>query len=113
MVRSPCPIHDVTHFGVTHYAMHPALSTNTNCTCNFMPKGAKRAKRAKRAVRSTLENDPSAAAAAPHDPRLAAILYGLDCNTDFGWGKIMGYATAAECEIMVDNTVEEGLNACF
>ena len=47
MLRSPCPIHDVTHFGVTHYAMHPALSTNTNCTCNFMATGAKRAKSSK------------------------------------------------------------------
>ena len=38
MLGSTCPIHSVTHFGVTHYAMHPALNTNTNCTCNFMPK---------------------------------------------------------------------------
>ena len=44
MLGSTCPIHSVTHFGVTHYAMHPALNTNTNCTCNFMPKRAKRAK---------------------------------------------------------------------
>ena len=38
MLGSTCPIHSVTHFGVTHYAMHPALNTNTNCTCNFMAK---------------------------------------------------------------------------
>ena len=65
MLGSTCPIHSVTHFGVTHYAMHPALNTNTNCTCNFMAKGTKGtkppkppkppkpAKRAKRSARTT------------------------------------------------------------
>jgi hypothetical protein len=31
------------------------------------------------------------------DPRLSAIVHGLDCTSDIGWGRIMGYATAVEC----------------
>ena len=31
------------------------------------------------------------------DLRLAKIVNRLDCNPDFGWGKIMEYATAHEC----------------
>jgi hypothetical protein len=34
---------------------------------------------------------------AVREPRLNAIVYGLDCNPDFGWGRIMGYATPEEC----------------
>ena len=31
------------------------------------------------------------------DPRLSAKVNGLDCTSDIGWGRIMGYATAEEC----------------
>jgi hypothetical protein len=31
------------------------------------------------------------------DPRLSAKVNRLDCNSDIGWGRIMGYATAEEC----------------
>jgi hypothetical protein len=34
---------------------------------------------------------------AVRDPRLAVIVHGLDCNPDFGWGRIMGYATPEDC----------------
>ena len=122
MLRSPCPIHDVTHFGVTHYAMHPALSTNTNCTCNFMATGAtgatgangrKRAKRAKRSMIETGEgsSSSSAAAAATCDPRSHAKVKDLDCNMDFGWGNIMGYATAGE-RVHVCSLVSVALGRC-
>ena len=35
-----CPIHCVNSFGAIHYAQHPALAMNDECTCsaNFMPK---------------------------------------------------------------------------
>ena len=91
MVRSPCPIHDVTHFGVTHYAMHPALSTNTNCTCNFMPKRPKRPKQAKRAKRAKREKE------AARDARPHAFVNGLGCTGPLGWRNIIEYATAGEC----------------
>jgi hypothetical protein len=39
----------------------------------------------------------AAGAGAERDPRLAVIVHGLDCNPDFGWGRIMGYATPEEC----------------
>ena len=31
------------------------------------------------------------------DMRLHAIVHRLDCTSDVGWGRIMGYATAEEC----------------
>ena len=34
---------------------------------------------------------------APRDPRLSAKVNRLDCTSDIGWGRIMGYATAEEC----------------
>ena len=39
----------------------------------------------------------TAGAGAARDPRLSAVVHGLDCNPDFGWGKIMEYATPEEC----------------
>ena len=33
----------------------------------------------------------------PRDPRLSAKVNRLDCTSDIGWGRIMGYATAEEC----------------
>ena len=39
----------------------------------------------------------SRAKRAKWDLRLAKIVNRLDCNPDFGWGKIMEYATAHEC----------------
>ena len=35
--------------------------------------------------------------AGPRDPRLSAKVNRLDCTSDIGWGRIMGYATAEEC----------------
>ena len=66
-----CPIHSVTHFGVTHYATHPSLNTNTNCTCDVPPA-------ARRAASSALP-----------DPRLRAIANPLECTSEIGWGRIM------------------------
>ena len=39
----------------------------------------------------------AAGAGTARDPRLSAIVHGLDCNPDFGWGRIMEYARAEEC----------------
>jgi hypothetical protein len=39
----------------------------------------------------------SAGAGAARDLRLSAKVNGLDCTSDIGWGRIMGYATAEEC----------------
>ena len=39
----------------------------------------------------------SAAAGAARDPRLSAKVNRLDCTSDIGWSRIMGYATAEEC----------------
>tara|TARA_B110000211_G_scaffold140080_1_gene160119 strand:- start:411 stop:1022 length:612 start_codon:yes stop_codon:yes gene_type:complete len=35
-----CVVHDVEEFGQSHYAKHPSLAMNDECTCsaNFMPK---------------------------------------------------------------------------
>ena len=37
------------------------------------------------------------AGGAARDPRLSAKVNRLDCTSDIGWGRIMGYATAEEC----------------
>ena len=54
---------------------------------------------AKRARRSA--DDGAAAsgggAAAAVDPRLAVIVHRLDCTSDIGWRKVMGYATSEAC----------------
>ena len=39
----------------------------------------------------------AAAGATARDPRLSAKVNRLDCTSDIGWGRIMGYATAEEC----------------
>ena len=39
----------------------------------------------------------AAAGGAARDPRLSAKVNRLDCTSDIGWGRIMGYATAEEC----------------
>ena len=54
---------------------------------------------AKRARRSA--DDGAAAsgggAAAAVDPRFAVIVHRLDCTSDIGWRKVMGYATPKAC----------------
>ena len=55
--------------------------------------------RAKRARRSA---DGGGAAsgggsAAAVDPRFAVIVHRLDCTSDIGWRKVMGYATSEDC----------------
>jgi Leucine-rich repeat (LRR) protein len=54
---------------------------------------------AKRARRSA--DDGAAASgggsAAAVDPRLAVIVHRLDCTSDIGWRKVMGYATPEAC----------------
>jgi hypothetical protein len=46
---------------------------------------------------SSPSSSSAAGAAAVRDPRLSAKVNSLDSNPDFGWGKIMGYATAEDC----------------
>ena len=57
---------------------------------------ADRAKRARRVA------DEGAAASGGGsttavDPRRAAIVHRLDCTSDIGWRKVMGYATPDDC----------------
>ena len=49
---------------------------------------------AKRARRSADEGAAASGegAAAAVDPRLAVIVHRLDCTSDIGWRKVMGYA---------------------
>ena len=46
---------------------------------------------------SSSSSSSAAAGGAPRDPRLSAKVNRLDCTSDIGWGRIMGYATAEEC----------------
>ena len=46
---------------------------------------------------SSSSSSSAAAGAAARDPRLSAKVNRLDCTSDIGWGRIMGYATAEEC----------------
>ena len=39
----------------------------------------------------------AAAGGAAVDPRLAIIVHRLDCTSDIGWRKVMGYATSEAC----------------
>jgi hypothetical protein len=46
---------------------------------------------------SSSSSSAAAGTGAARDPRLAVVVHGLDCNPDFGWGRIMGYATPEDC----------------
>ena len=53
---------------------------------------ADRAKRARRSSDDGVAASGGGSAAAV-DPRLAVIVHRLDCTSDIGWRKVMGYAT--------------------
>ena len=62
--------------------------------------GAKRARHGGAAASgggSSSSSSSAAAGGAARDPRLSAKVNRLDCTSDIGWGRIMGYATAEEC----------------
>ena len=64
--------------------------------------GAKRARHSLGGAAGASGGGSSASSAtagggAPRDPRLSAKVNRLDCTSDIGWGRIMGYATAEEC----------------
>ena len=46
---------------------------------------------------SSASSSAVAAGGVARDPRLSVKVNRLDCTSDIGWGRIMGYATAEEC----------------
>ena len=46
---------------------------------------------------SSASSSSAVVGGAARDPRLSAKVNRLDCTSDVGWCRIMGYATAEEC----------------
>ena len=105
-----CPIHCVNSFGAIHYAQHPALAMNDECTCsaNFVTKGKFPEVFQKRVVVARGGGGATAAAGGGGGAASANILQVIDENTWFQKASYKGRTQTMKFKEALDKMLVNG-----